>query len=421
MRFYTTQHPLYCGIDLHARSMDVWIVNDAGEILVHRTMKAAPEPFLKAVAPYRDGLGVAVEGLCTWYWLAALCAHEGVPFVWGHALSMQAIHGGTATNDTSDAQKIAALLRGGMLPQAYVAPAEMRAPRDLLRRRTPLRRKRAELFAPVQKTNRQYNLPEIGKQIADNANREGVAERCDDPAVHQTLAIALALLTYYDQRRSDLALFLLKTAKPPDAQTLSLLQTVPGLGKILRLVLLDDMHQLDRCPRGQDFASYCRRIPCAKASGGTRLGTAGTTIGHAPLPWAFSDAAPLFRRGHEPGQTSLATLEKKHDKGTARSSLAHQLARAVSGMRQRKTAVALEPFLRPEGSSAGAPGAARDTAGSSRHRTAGKPSMAASLHAEVRRGPRIPAPRALLGHSLGRLERRRWTASGVWVLPLPRA
>ena len=40
---------------------------------------------------------------------------------------MKAIHGGKAKNDKIDAQKIAVLLRGGMLPQAYVYPAEMRA------------------------------------------------------------------------------------------------------------------------------------------------------------------------------------------------------------------------------------------------------------------------------------------------------
>ena len=48
---------------------------------------------------------------------------------------MKAIHGGKAKNDQIDSQKIAVLLRGGMLPQAYVYPAEMRATRDLLRRR----------------------------------------------------------------------------------------------------------------------------------------------------------------------------------------------------------------------------------------------------------------------------------------------
>jgi hypothetical protein len=57
--------------------------------------------------------------------------------VLGHALSMKAMHGGKAKNDTIDSQKIAVLLRGGMLPQAYVYPAPMRATRDLLRCRTP--------------------------------------------------------------------------------------------------------------------------------------------------------------------------------------------------------------------------------------------------------------------------------------------
>ena len=72
-------------------------------------------------------------------------SRKGLAFVLGHALSMKAIHGGKAKNDTIDAQKIAVLLRGGMFPQAYVYPAEMRATRDVLRRRCPLARKRAEL------------------------------------------------------------------------------------------------------------------------------------------------------------------------------------------------------------------------------------------------------------------------------------
>jgi transposase len=166
MRFYTQQHPLYCGIDLHARRMYVCIVHHVGDILVHRNMQAAPEPFLKAVAPYRDGLVVAVEGLFTWYWLADLGTQEGIPFVLGHALSMQAIHGGKAKNDPIDSQQIAALLRGGMLPQASVYPAEMRATRDLLRRRMHLMRKRAELLAHIHHTKSQDNRPEIGKKIA---------------------------------------------------------------------------------------------------------------------------------------------------------------------------------------------------------------------------------------------------------------
>jgi transposase len=265
MRFYTNQHPFYCGIDLHARSMYVCILSHDGEICLHRNMKAAPEPFLKAVAPYREGLVVAVECIFTWYWLADLCAQENISFVLGHALYMKAIHGGKAKNDKIDSEKIAVLLRGGMLPQAYVYPAGMRATRDLLRRRTHLMRKRAELLGHVQNTNSQYNLPEIGKKIAYQANREGVAERFDEEAVQKTVEVDLALITYYDELLKDLELYILKTAKRHDANTLYLLQTVPGIGKILSLVLLYEIHDIHRFPSVQDFASYARLVNVARS------------------------------------------------------------------------------------------------------------------------------------------------------------
>jgi hypothetical protein len=151
---------------------------------------------------------------------------------------MKASHGGKAKHDTIDAQNIAVLRRGGMLPQAYVYPAAMRATRDLLRRRWPLTRQRAELLAHVQQTNRQDNLPELGKPLADKANRDGVAERCPDPAVQKRVAVDLALMDYDDQRRSDVALTIVQTAQQHQAQARDRRQSVPGLGKMLRVVLL---------------------------------------------------------------------------------------------------------------------------------------------------------------------------------------
>src|SRR5262249_31735239 len=160
----------------------------------------------------------------------------------GHALYRKAIHGGKAKNDKIDSQKIAALLRGGMLPHAYIYQVHRRPARDLLRRRTHLMRKRAELLSHVQNTNSQYHMSEIGKKIAYKANRAGVAERFDDPAVQKTIEVDLALITYYDKLLQDLELSILKTAKHHDAQPLYLRQTVPGIGKILSLVLLYEIH-----------------------------------------------------------------------------------------------------------------------------------------------------------------------------------
>jgi transposase len=201
---------------------------------------------------------------------------------------------------------MAALLRGGMLPQAYVYPAEMRAPRDLLRRRTHLMRKRAELRAHVQNTNSQYNLPDMGKKIAYKANRRGVAERFDEAAVHKNVEVDLALITSYDALLTDLELSIVQTAKQQDAPTFSRLRSIPGVGKILALGMLYAIHDIRRFPRVQEFVSSCRLGKCARESAGKRQGSSGTTIGNAHLQWAFAEAAVLFLRNHPPGQQYLA-------------------------------------------------------------------------------------------------------------------
>lgn len=133
---------------------------------------------------------------------------------------MKALHGGKAQNDQSDAQKIAVRLRGGMLPQAYGDPAEMRAPRDWLRRRFPLTRQRAELLAHVQQTTSQDNRPELGNKWAYQAHRDGGAERFPDPAVQQSVAGDLALLAYEDQLLRDVEWPIVRTAKEHNAQAL---------------------------------------------------------------------------------------------------------------------------------------------------------------------------------------------------------
>ena len=176
MRFYTTSHKHYCGIDLHAKSMYVCIMNQEGDVVLHRNMQTKPENFLRAIEPFREDLVVAVECIFTWYWLADLCADEGIHFVLGHALYIKAIHGGKAKNDRIDSLKIATILRGGMPAQAYVYPAEWRSTRDLLRRRLRFSHQRAQLLAHVRNTHYQYNLEGPKGRVAYRANREGVAE-----------------------------------------------------------------------------------------------------------------------------------------------------------------------------------------------------------------------------------------------------
>lgn len=345
MRFYTQQHKQYCGIDLHARTMYVCILDQGGEILLHHNIHCDPAAFLRAIAPYRDDLVVAVECMFTWYWIADLCAREKIPFVLGHALYMKAIHGGKAKNDRIDALKIATLLRGGMMPQAYVYPPQMRSTRDLLRRRLYLVRKRGQLLAHIQNTHHQCNLPEPTRKIIYKANRQGIAESFLDPSIRKSVQVDFELAEHYDRLIRDLELYLVRSVKEHDGDTFHRLRSLPGIGKILAMTVLYEIHDIGRFPRVQDFASYARLVKCAKESSGKRIGTAGSKIGNVHLKWAFSEAAVLFLRHNPKGQNFLKKLQRKHGKGKALSILAHKLGRAVYYMLQRGTVFNMNQFI----------------------------------------------------------------------------
>ncbi len=345
MRFYNHQHQYYCGIDLHVKTMYVCILDTTGQVLVHRNVPSTPAALLEAVGPYRADLVVAAECMFTWYWLADLCAAEGITFVLGHALAMKAIHGGKAKNDKIDSHKIAVLLRGGMLPHAYVYPAAMRSTRDLLRRRLHLVRKRGELLAHIQNTRAQYNLPAFEKRLAYAANREGVAAHFPDPSVRKSIEVDMALIDQYDTLVTDLELTIVREAKRHDGDAFHRLKSVPGIGKVLALTILYEIHDIDRFDRVQEFASYARLIKCRKESAGKKLGTSGAKMGNVHLKWAFSEAAVTFLRHNREGQKLLARLTKKHGKGKALSILAHKIGRAVYYMLSRGTVFSMEKFL----------------------------------------------------------------------------
>jgi transposase len=340
MRFYQGQHRFYCGVDLHARTISLCILDHAGTKVLHQTLDASPAAVLGALAPFREGLVVAAECMFAWYWLADLCQDEGVPFVLGHALYLKAIHGGKAKNDTLDAFKLATLLKGGAFPQAYVYPRGMRETRDLLRRRTFLVRKRAEALVHLVNTNSQYNRPPFPKKLAYAANRQElkVVERFADPSVKKNVALDLALIDVYDQQVREVELYLTRTAKVDDPQAYHRLRTVPGVGPVLALVLLYEIHDVRRFPDVGQFLSYARLVRCARESAGKKQGTGGSKIGNAHLKWAFSEATCLLVRSCPPAKAWLARREKKRGKARALGALAARLGRAVYHLLRKKEA-----------------------------------------------------------------------------------
>jgi len=345
MRFYTQQHQHYCGVDLHTKMMYLCILSQEGEIVLHRNLKTDAKAFLAAIAPYREGLVVGVECIFCWYWLADLCAREGIAFVLGHALYMKAIHGGKVKNDKVDAYKIAGLLRGGMFPQAYVYPGAMRATRDLLRRRQYLVQRRAELLAHVQNTNSQYNLEPLDKKLDRKRNRVDVPQHFADVAVRKSIEVDLALLDELDGLIKQLEAHLVREVKVHDPRSWYRLRSVPGIGQVLGLVMLYEIHDIERFPSAQDFCSYARLVKCAKQSAGKNYGYSGKKIGNAHLKWAFSEAVRLMMRELPQAKAFVDTQANKHGKGKAMSILAHKLGRAVYCMLKRKEAFDVKYFF----------------------------------------------------------------------------
>jgi len=219
----------------------------------------------------------------------------------------------------------------------------MRSTRELIRRRLHLVRKRGQLLAHIQNTRAQSNLPVFGRQLAYKANREGVVEQFSDPSVQKSIAVDLALIDQYDVLIIDLELTIVREAKRHNADAFHRLRSVPGIGKVLALTILYEIHDITRCDRVQEVASYARLGKCQKQSGGHTLGTGGATMGNVHLKWAFSEAAVLFLR-HNERKKLIARIEKQHGKRKALSILAHKIGRAVFYMLSRGTVFSMETF-----------------------------------------------------------------------------
>lgn len=346
MPHYNQSHSYYCGVDLHARSLYVHILDDTGRTRLEQNLAASPAAFLDAVQPYRPGLVVGAECMFAWYWLADLCDRESIPFVLGHALAMKAIHGGKAKNDRRDAATLAGLLRSGFFPLAYSYPADKRETRDLLRRRSVLVRQRAQLLTHIQILNSQYNLPPFAKKLTYKGNRTAaIAERFAHPSTRLSVAADLNLIDAYDEQIAALETHLIRTAKIDDPVTFGLLRSIPGIGPILGLVLLYEIDRITRFPEVGNFLSYARLVLGTHESAGKVKGLAGRKLGNAHLKWAFSEAASLMLRSFEPAKRWMLRQAKKRGTKKAHAILEAKIGRTVYHLWRKQRPFDAKKFL----------------------------------------------------------------------------
>jgi transposase len=319
--------------------MYVCVIDSDGQKKLHRNMPTDADHLQRALQPFGSDLVVAVECVFTWYWIADFCKEHAIDFVLGHALYMKAIHGAKSKNDKIDSHKIATMLRGGLLPMAYVYPRHMRSTRDLLRRRQYFMHHQSELLAHIQNTNTQYNFSPFPKRLHFAANRVGIQDRFSDPSIRTSIESDLLLLDHFHRIILDIEAQVKRQAKDHDPKALYLLRTVPGIGPILSLLMLYEIHDIRRFPSVGNFVSYARLVKCPHESAGKRMKGGHNKIGNAHLKWAFSEAAVLFLRDNQPAQRLQQRLVNKYGKAKALSLIAQKLGRTVYFMLKRS-----EPF-----------------------------------------------------------------------------
>lgn len=132
---------VYIRIDVHRKQSHLAALDEAGQELLSRRVWSRPEEFLRIFGELEpEPMEVAFESTFGWGWLADLLADAGIPAHMAHPLATKAIAAGRVKNDAVDARTLAHLLRGNLLPEAWMAPPEAREARRLARMRASLMR-----------------------------------------------------------------------------------------------------------------------------------------------------------------------------------------------------------------------------------------------------------------------------------------
>jgi transposase len=280
--------------------------------------------------------------------LADACHQAGLSFVLAHALYLKAIHGGKNKNDRIDSEKLAHLLRTNLIPPSYVYPTQRRPLRALLRQRMTYVWRRAELLARLQMTQLAQNRTPVR---CSRTNRDPWEERLlqaeSSDLGRLSLQHDLDMVRSYDTHIQALESELIRITKRENSRDFALLQTVPGIGRTLALILLYEIESIERFPTVRDFCSYCRLVKGTVVSAGKLKGLRGAKLGNPYLRWAFGEAAILAKTHHALIRPYADRLEARLGKFKANTVLALKLARAVYYMLQHQTAFDPERLVRP--------------------------------------------------------------------------
>ncbi len=274
---------LYAAFDLHSRSSHLAVLDEQGKKVFKAKLVNNAEIMILALEQYRERLeAIAVESTFNWYWLVDALMDTGYQVRLVNPAAIQKYKGLKHSDDSSDAQWLAEMLRLDILPQGYIYPREHRPVRDLLRKRMHLVKLRTSLVNSLE------NI------IARNAGVSLAAKKikqltCDhvSPLLDGDDDLALCGRVSKDAidylTRQIGMVEKVVESKVPLKQEYTLLRTIPGVGTILSLTITLETGSIDRFPQVGNYASYCRKVPTRWLSAGKGKGKGNKKNGNKYL------------------------------------------------------------------------------------------------------------------------------------------
>lgn len=284
MRFY--------GCDAHKNySFFTW-VDESGLSGPFFQVKNERSEFRDYLSTLPSGSLIALETVGNWYWMVEEMEKAGhLPF-WTNAAKAKAMMGKINKTDKLEARGLAPLLRNGSLPSVWIPPGELRDKRELSRTRMALVQMRTMIKNRVQAILSKYalHMDEISDVFGLKA-RHILENRAQElpPYTRECLFKELELLGEIEQR-VQLIEAVIKSIMI-ETEEIKLLQTIPGVGFILAVVIATEIGDIKRFSGPEKLASYAGTVPRVKASGGKVFYGPIRPDVNRYLKWAFVEAA----------------------------------------------------------------------------------------------------------------------------------
>jgi transposase len=311
------------GIDLHRKRSQIAVLGDDGEQLLSRRIFNDPETFLELLAEIDGESKIALEATYGWEWLADVLEDAGYELHLAHPLRTKAIASARVKTDAVDARTLAHLLRADLLPEAYIAPRELRELRDLLRHRVALTRMRSALKNRVGAVLAKNGIQRAYSDLYGPSGLRFLAELELADASRRRLDSLLSLVADFT-REIDATSREIDTRADEDPYVEVLCQ-IRGVGRYIAMLVIAEVGDINRFQTARRLCSWAGLTPTVRSSDGrARLGHISRQ-GSPPLRWALVEAAQHAARGGGPLRTDYERIAKRRGKAVAKVAIARKI------------------------------------------------------------------------------------------------